>query len=452
MSWDLAIEGASLIQASGRVSATIAISKGRVAAILDGPCPDARRRIDAAGLIAMPGMVDQHVHFMDPGPSEREDFISGSSAAAAGGVTTVFEHTHSHPVLRASDLLAKREHLSRRSLVDFGLVAHVFPDTVDQVESLWRAGAAYFKVFTCTTHGVPALMSDRLLALFGELARIGARALVHCEDEFITMADEARLRAAGRSDGGVISEWRSPEAEMTAVGMVCLLARMTGAGVTIAHASSPAVVQLVRSARAQSPGIRVESCPQYLHLNAAEALTQGPLRKFTPPARSAADVSGMRQLLGSGEIDLLATDHAPSTLAQKEAGDIWSCPFGLPGVETTLPLLLNACAEGWLSLEQVVHLYSEAPARLLGLYPRKGCLQVGADADLVLVDQNSEQVLGQTIHSRAGWSPYAGMRTRGRVQMTLVRGELVAEAGRICAEPGWGRALIGQGAPAATQD
>ncbi|MGH7876106.1 MAG: dihydroorotase [Candidatus Dormibacteraceae bacterium] len=440
MTWDLQITGGILVDANGRFPATLAVQEGRIAAILSHPDPSARRTINALGLHVLPGMVDQHVHFMDPGPTDREDFITGSSAAAVGGVTTVAEHTHSNPILTVADLESKREHLSNRSLVDFGLVAHAFPDTVGEAAALWRAGIAYVKAFTCTTHGVPALMPDQLLALFRNLQAVGGRAMVHCEDEFITGADERRLHLLGRTDNGIISEWRSREAELTAVSVTCMLAVLSGARVTVAHASNPAVVELVRAGRRSNPGLTVEACPQYLHLTSEEHQAQGPLRKFTPPARSPEDRAGMRQLLAAGQLDLVGTDHAPSTRAQKLEGDIWSCPFGLPGVETTLRLLLNACADGWLTLEQVVALFSRNPARLLGLHPAKGSLEVGSDADLVLVDlAAAEAVSAASIVSKAGWSPYEGMTLRGRPVMTLVRGEVVAEGGAVAAAPGWGR-------------
>jgi dihydroorotase (multifunctional complex type) len=385
-------------------------------------------------------MVDQHVHFMDPGDNAREDFVRGSSAAAVGGVTTVIEHTHSNPVLTADDLREKREYLADRSVIDFGLMAHVFPDTIDHVPSLWESGVAMFKAFTCTTHGVPALLPDDLLRLFRSLSDVGARALVHCEDEFITEDNEERLRAALRDDYGIIPEWRSPEAELVAVNTVALLARLTKANITVAHASQPKVVDLVRRERELGARLSVESCPQYFYLDSDDVREQGPTRKFTPPARDAPAGKLMWERLAKGEIDLISTDHAPSTLDQKFGSDIWDCPFGLPGVETTLTMLLKAANEEKITLERIVQAYSEAPARLLGLYPRKGAIRVGSDADIVLVDPEQEHVLeNENIVSKAGWTPFAGYRVRGRPVMTVLRGEVIAENGKVVAKPGGGR-------------
>ncbi len=440
MDTDCEIVGATLVVAEGRQKGVLAIRDGHIVGLLDEPTGSAARTIDATGLLAMPGMVDQHVHFMDPGDTSREDFPHGSGAAALGGITTVIEHTHSAPVLTVADLHAKIAHLENRSLVDFGLTAHVFPHTIEHVPALWEAGVAMFKAFTCTTHGVPALLSDDLLHLFQLLAASDARVLVHCEDEFITQEAEERLHADRRDDYGVIVEWRTAEAELVAVNTVALLARLTGARVTIAHASQPAVIDLVERERAQGARLSVESCPQYFYLDADAVRRHGPTRKFTPPARELPAPRQLWERLSRGQIDIISTDHAPSTLAQKLERDIWNCHFGLPGVETTLPLLLTAVHEGKLTFEDVVRMYSETPARLWGVFPRKGALRVGSDADIVLIDPSATYALrNEDIHSKAGWTPYDGMRMTGRPVMTLLRGTVVAEYGKIIAEPGVGR-------------
>ncbi|MGB3683893.1 MAG: dihydroorotase family protein [Rubrobacteraceae bacterium] len=439
MKFDLEITGAQVVSPNGIHPATIAVDEGKIVGILASPTGNAVRTIEADGLYALPGMVDQHVHFMDPGDTAREDFIQGSSAAAVGGVTTVVEHTHSNPVLTAEDLVEKRKHLADRSVVDFGLMAHVFPDTIEHVPDLWLEGTAMFKAFTCTTHGVPGLLPDDVLRLFRALSEHDACALVHCEDEFITDDNEERLRAALREDYGIIPEWRSVEAELVAVNTIALLARLTGAGVTVAHASQPEVVNLVNRERERGARLSIESCPQYFYLDADEVRKHGPTRKFTPPARDVPAGDLMWERLARGEIDVISTDHAPSTMDQKFGSDIWDCPFGLPGVETTFTMLLNAAAEGRISLERIVQAYSETPARLLGLYPHKGSLRVGSDADIVLVDPEEEHILkNEDIVSKAGWTPFDGCRVKGRPVMTFLRGDLVAAYGEIVVDPGIG--------------
>jgi len=445
---DLSVRGAVVVTPRGRCQADIHVAGGTIVALgsLDAA---ARETVDAGGLLALPGVVDSHVHFMDPGDPAREDFITGSAAAAVGGATTVIEHTHGAPVRDAQELRRKVDHLRRRSLVDYGLAAHVWPDRLRALREVWEAGAAYLKVFTCETHGVPAVLAGDLLQCLRDVARWDGIVLAHCEDDAITREREAALRRAGRTDYGVVPEWRSREAEAVAAAEVALLARLTGARVVVAHTSHPAVVELVGRERDRGARIWVESCPQYFYLREDEVLEHGPLRKFTPPARlrSAGDAVEMWRLLRAGAITHMSTDHAPSTREQKRAGDIWTCHFGLPGVETTLALLLHAAHEGHLTVERVVDVLCEWPARLYGFYPRKGALAPGADADIVLVEPEARRVLtdGQVV-SRAGWTPYAGMEVVGRPTMTFCRGRLVARDGRPQGEPGWGRWLPGAGA------
>jgi dihydroorotase (multifunctional complex type) len=433
MEFELGVEGGTVVTSTGRWRANVYVSGGRIAEVTEQGRP-ARENVDAEGMLVMPGMVDAHVHFMDPSATDREDFITGTSAAARAGVTTVIEHTHSSPVRTPTDLHAKAEHLAGRSFVDFALGAHAWIGMAEEVAPLWRAGAAFVKAFTCTTHGVPGHSPAELLTLFRAVAAIGGTCLVHCEEESLTAAAERELRQAGRSDGGVIPAWRNREAELVAVATTAQLAGRTGARVVVAHASNPEVLDLAR------PVCLVESCPQYLTLLEAEVLEQGSLRKFTPPARaeSARDLEEMWVALAAGSIDYVASDHAPSTLAQKREGSIWDVHFGLPGIDTTLAVLLDGAHAGRLTYERVVEVYSEAPARIYGLHPRKGSLDAGADADLVLVDPERRwTVRDEDVVSKAGWSPYAGRTFIGGAVRTFLRGRAPkAGAGRFLPGPG----------------
>lgn len=437
--FDLAVKGATLVSPRGRAPLHCYVRDGIVAHVGPESLP-AGKIVDASGLYLLPGMVDTHVHLMDPGPTDREDFPTGSTAAAAAGVTTIVEHTHASPVREPAELAAKLAHLEGRSAVDYGLAAHVWPDRLDRLAQLWAAGITYFKLFTCTTHGVPGLDAALLAAAFEAIASFGGSCLVHCEDESLTAAAAQALRAAGRDDPAVIVEWRSRQAELVAVAVVAALARLTGVRATVAHVSSPDVAALVAQARAQGADLGAEACPQYLLLREDEILDHGALRKFTPPARARteADEQRMWQLLRDGTLTHLSTDHAPSTLAQKAEGDIWDVHFGLPGLDTTLPLLLDASVRGLLALEEVVRVYAEAPARRYGL-AGKGSLAPGADADLVLADLSGTRVLrDDDIRSKAGWTPYAGRTVRGRVVASYLRGQPTGElVGRFLPGPGF---------------
>jgi dihydroorotase (multifunctional complex type) len=448
---DLVIEGGTVVRPGGSERADVYVKDGRIAAVTTER-HDAAARVDASGLLVMPGFVDVHVHFMDPGDATREDFPSGSAGAAVAGVSTVVEHTHAAPVVTAGDLAAKREHLRTRSHVDFALGAHADPDRLDAIAGVWRAGAAFVKVFTCTTHGLRGFTAAQLHDCLNEVAAARAVALVHCEDDSITAAAESRLRASGRDDGGIVPEWRAAVAEQVAVAEVALLSRLTGARTVIAHASSAAIVALAVRERELGAPVAVETCPQYLTLFEQEAGREGALRKFTPPARARRpeDHDALWSDLAKGRVDYVSSDHAPSTLEQKRAGSIWDVHFGLPGIETTLPLLLDAAHAGRISYERLVEAYAAAPARLYGLAPRKGELVAGADADIVLVDPEHRRRIGDApLQTKAGWSPYEGRTVTGRAVATYLRGEPAAEDGRPTREPGAGRFVAGPGATGA---
>ena len=446
---DLVVRDGEVVSPTGRERCDLLVHDGKIAGRMESGAAEGEAVIDASGLVVLPGGVDPHVHMMDPGLTEREDFPTGTAAAAVGGVTTIVEHHRSLPfVLDAKVLTEKAAYLSGRSRIDFALFGGGHPDNIDELQAMWRAGAACFKVFTCNLHGVPAVLSGRMLTLFREVASFDGLCLVHAEDEFVTAENEELLREAGRRDPRVVPEWRSKEAEQVAVNTVVLLARMTGCRVIVAHASHPAICDLVAHQRSLGARLMVESCPQYFHLTEDEIDEWGPYHKFTPPARSAADRDEMWVRLEAGEVDMVCADHAPATREQKETGrnDIWAAPFGVPGVETNLQMMLTGVAEGRVSLERLVAARSETPAKAYRLFPRKGHLGVGADADLVLVDLDAETtVRDEDVVAKVGWSPFAGRVVRGRVIQTFVRGRLAAEDGHAVIDPGWGRFLPGPG-------
>jgi dihydroorotase (multifunctional complex type) len=428
---DLVISGGTVVTPQGRRRAHIAVDGGRVVSV--GPdLPTARKSVDAAGLFVMPGGVDTHVHLMDPGSTDREDFPIGTSAAAAAGVTTIVEHSHGHPVRTVEDLREKLVYLEGRSNVDFGLAAHAWPGETD-VAGLWEAGVAFFKVFTCTTHGVPGHNPSALKNHLEATALAGAVSLLHCEDQSLTEAAEVLLRAQGRTDPGLLLDWRNLDAELVAVAVVGLLVRRTNARATIAHVSSQEVASYVSAERAKGARLGAEACPQYFLLREHEIHEHGNLRKFTPPARARIedDEAQMWRLLRDGHLTHMSSDHAPSTLEQKREGDIWNVHFGLPGLDSTMAILLDASARGHLSYEDVTRVYSEAPAKAYGFWPRKGRLAVGADADILLVDPGAKRTLrNEDVLSKAGWTPFAGRSVVGRVLQTYSRGELIAQEGK----------------------
>lgn len=444
---DLLIAGGTVVGPDGRLLANVAVAEG-VIRYIGAARPSAHETVDATGLLLLPGGVDTHVHLMDPGSTDREDFPTGTSAAAVSGVTTIIEHSHGQPVRTVDDLKGKLSYLDGRSNVDFALAAHAWPGQANDVHELWAGGVAFFKAFTCTTHGVPGHDAASLKAHLETTALSGAVSLLHCEDQSLIESAEAMLRAQGRSDGGLLNDWRNRDAELVAAAVAALLVRRTGARATIAHVSSPDVAAYVAAERARGAALAAEGCPQYFLLRETDVHTHGALRKFTPPTRARTDQDEveMWRLLRDGVLTHMSSDHAPSTLEQKAAGDMWNVHFGLPGLDSTMALLLDAAARGHLAYEDVVRVYSQNPAKTYGFWPRKGRLAPGADADLLLVDPTLKRILRNAdVLSKSAWTPFDGRKVTGGVVRTYLRGELIAEGGKPTGTRS-GRFIAGAGA------
>ena len=443
MKADLAINNGLLVDSQGIYPGVLYIREGKIAGISQTLEDNPSRVIDAQGLHILPGAIDGHVHMMDPGYTDREDFTSGTRAAARGGVTTVIDHHRTVPqVFGAAELIEKRNYLEERAVVDFGLLGGLNLTNLRALRGMWEAGALGFKGFTCELHEADALEGTRVTDILDEIRRFDGIALFHCEDDVLLKSKEKELREQGRKDPLIISEWRSPEAEELAVRALINAARKTGARVAVAHTSLPSLVIEQAVARAQGVRIFTETCAQYLFLTEEDLRKQGPFSKFTPPPRKKEDVEKMWWCAAQGLIDMVNSDHCPYPYADKEKGlkDIWQAPFGIPGVETVTPILLDLVSRGLLTLPQLAYLRSERPAMIYGLSGQKGALRVGGDADLILVDlKRKVRFDNARVVSKCGWTPYHGREVTGDVVMTMVRGKVVMEEGKITGEPGWGR-------------
>lgn len=444
--FDLCIKGGKLVSHNKILNANIYIKNGSIAKIsqLDY---QSNRVLNAKDKYILPGMVDGHVHFMDPSEQDREDFITGSSAAAAGGVTTVIEHTHSNPIRNLKEFKNKLNYVKGRSIVDFGLTAHIWGDNLEDLEELWKNGITMFKMFTTTTHGVPGMTNFQIKENFEKVSSFNGLVLCHCEDDSIVNGELEKIKKAQIQGNEILYLWRTREAELVAVNTVCMLSKLTGAKIIIAHASCPEVVNLTNEWRNRGANVWVESCPQYFYLFENEVLEKGSFRKFTPPARIASEFERktMWDLLNRGIITHISSDHAPSTKYHKSK-PLLEAPFGLPGVETTLRLMLNAVNEGLISIKKLVEVFSTTPAKIYGLYPKKGVIKEGTDADIVIVDmQEEEKIEGDKLYTKAKWSPYEGMKIKGKILYVISRGEIIYEEGLVIGKPGRGLFLPGPG-------
>lgn len=437
----------------------IGIRDGRIACLgTDLPSPAGTKVIDAAGLVVLPGLVDVHVHLRDPGFTHKEDFRSGTRAAAASGITTVVAQPNTNPAITtAASFDAVREIGERDAVVDFGITAAATEENVEQIVALVQRGAASIDLALGGSSAALTVRSNAtLLAILSAVARCGSLATVYTADADIGTAARARLQALGRSDPLAFADAYPYETELVGASRLLTTAIATGARIHIRQVSCP---QTVEFARRMEPMLRpgqltIEVTPHHLYLDRSAIEAQGVRAVMGPPLRTPGDTAALRAALDSGAIDIVCTDHAPHLLAEKDAAarDVWSCPPGTPGLETLLPSLLAAVDRGEMSLTKLAAVACEQPARIFGLHARKGAIRVGADADLAIVDPAASwQVDPARFHSKAHYSPFSGT-LRGQVHYTLVRGNIVYDAARsaepICVSRGFGRFVAPILAPA----
>lgn len=419
----------------GRVVRLVERVRGRGAPA----APGGERAFDARGLWILPGAVDVHVHFREPGLVESEDFLSGSAAAAVGGVTTVLDMPNTLPPVSSGEALRrKKEELVGRSYIDYGLfgtlVAADRRRLASQAEALLAEGACGIKLFLGpTTGGIEAPGWGDLYLFLRAWRGPETVFTFHCEDrDVIDVAKSAALALEGYV---ALLAWRPRFGELLATEGVLRLALETGARVHIAHVALAEAVDAIARAKAAGAAVTAETCPQYLFLTEADYPWAGDAMKVLPPIRAERDRKRLWEGLREGSLDAVATDHAPHR-ASGARGPL-DGPFGMAGVQTLLPLLLDRAVRGECRVEEVVRWISEAPAKAYGLYPRKGALVPGADADLVLVDPEAEWSVDEAWwRSKSRNTPFWGWRGKGLPVATLLRGRLIARRGEVQGEPG----------------
>ncbi len=437
--FDLVVAGARLVADDDERQGWLGVRAGRFAAVERGAPPAglvARQTIDAAGLVALPGLVDCHAHLREPGLEHKEDFATGTAAAAAGGVTTVLVMPFSRPPVASAETLARRRALaSGKARVDFGLQAVAGPANLAALLALRAAGAVSYELLLADAPEGCAVDDDAaLLTVLEAVAAVDGLAGAYAESAALAALARQRLDAAGRHDPAAHSLSRPAAGEAVGVARAGLLARQAGARLHLRQLSSREAVAVLRALKDLGADVTAEVNPHHLFLTADELERQGPYARVHPPLRGAADVEALWAALGDGTLDLIATDHAPHARAEKEAGwqDIWAAPPGLPGLETWLPLLLDAVARGRASLPQVARWCAAAPAARFGLGGRKGALRVGADADFVMVDLAAERRLSHDgLYTRAAYTPFAGRLVHGAVHATYLRGQAIYRDGRV---------------------
>jgi dihydropyrimidinase len=449
------IQGGRVVAASGVTRADVLIEGERIAAVGDVDAGRAAEVIDATGKLVIPGAVDVHTHLdMDVGVTRSaDDFTTGTQAAAAGGTTTIVDFATAYrgepPGQGLSNWHAKAE---GKAVVDYAFhmsITELRGSAQDTVDEMVEAGITSFKLYM--TYPDRLMVSDDvILEMLRAAGRSNALVCLHCEDD----PTVSRLRNEALTRGHTEPRWhawsRPPSAEADAVARAVRMADAAESPCYVVHLSSAPALEQVRLARERGLPFYAETCPQYLYLSSdryEDVPDEAARYVCAPPLRDPWHQEELWAGLVAGHLQVVATDHCPFDSASKDAGlsgggwkDFTQIPGGLPGIETRLALVFQRVVDGELTLEQWVDRCCTTPAKLFGLYPRKGAIEVGADADVVLFDEGLERpLIPEQLHSRVDYSAYENVVVRGWPALVMVRGRVVAKDGEPSGELGWGR-------------
>jgi allantoinase len=435
---DLIVRGGTVVAPGDVRAADVGVADGAIVAVAPELGDAAREEVDARSLHVLPGAVDAHVHFNDPGRAEYEGFATGTAAATAGGTTTVVDMplNAKPPTIDAAAFDRKRDAAEARALCDFALWGGLVPGNADRLPELAARGVVGFKAFMTET-GVPEFARADDLTLYEGMraaAALGLPVAVHAESEAITSALAARARRDGRRGMRDYLRSRPAIAEVEAIARALLLAEETGCALHVVHVSTGRGVALVAEARARGVDATCETCPHYLVLDEDDAERLGAVAKCAPPLRPAAERDALWSALG--DLAFVASDHSPAPPELKAGDDAFAAWGGIAGVQSLLALVLDAGHhERGVALERIAQLCADGAARRLRLRG-KGRIEPGADADLALVDlAGTTEVTPDALLQRHPFTPYTGRTLRGRIVRTIVRGTTVVADGRVVAPP-----------------
>lgn len=423
--YDLIIRDGTIVRSSGRLVADIAIEDGKIAYVGSNPAGGAKEEFSAIGRFIIPGVIDTHVHFRDPGHPGKESWNTGSREAVRNGVTTVLDMPNTKPpTIDEQAVRAKLETAAANSVANYGVWAGATAENLDLLADLHDTGLVCgTKVFMGDSTGAMAVSDETLHAVFEKTKGLIG---VHAEDQPILAAAHAKYAAHPSPSHNDV---RPPEASIEAVRTLIDLVNKTGRTVHICHLSTAGEIGLMDAVRRDLP-ITCEAAPHHLFLSVETAGDQGNFIKVNPPIREELDRRAMWAAVKRGLIDSFASDHAPHTIEQKSQS-YWDAPSGVPGVGQMLPLLLGAIKHGRLSLERLVEMSCERPAEIFNL-AGKGKVEVGADADLVMFREGvTTQFTQQMVTAHCGWSPYVGREVGVPPDLVVVQGCVVAESGQL---------------------
>lgn len=456
---DINIINGTIVRPEGCKKVDIGVCGGKIVSVCNpgGLTETAEKTIDASGLLVFPGMIDTHVHIRGGILSHRESFSSGTKAAASGGITTIMEMPIANPPASTPEVFdARREEIGEQACVDFCMYGGAGSDNLAQIELLTQHGAVAYKTFLMPPvqgrekefYGLCSETEEQLTAVMERVAAAGGVLCCHSElNEYVAPFAEKLMRE-GRNGVRAWSESRPIEAETEAVKRVIAAAEKTRCKTVICHVSAPETVKLIQEAKKRGVDIHGETCPQYIMYNCENAEFAGVFARMKPPLRQPETMEKLMECFVDGLLEITGSDHAPYTYEEKRRNgdDIWHCFDGLPGLELSLRLLLNAVSNGKLTYEEVSRNTAQNPAALFGIDKAKGRIDIGRDADLVLVERLE---VPETLHketlftmSRDSATLYDGVQMTHRIKETLVRGTTVFKDGKITVSNGFGQLII----------
>ncbi len=422
------------------VDCSIAIEEGKIFKIgKETQMPSADEKTNVKSHLVLPGLIDAHVHLRDEGKAYKEDFQTGTAAAAAGGFTTVLDMPNNQPVTMSVDTLKNRMDLAqRRILVNVGFYSEL-PHKVEETQGIVAEGAVGFKLFLGSQVGGVNVDDDEgLKEAFNSVASLNVPVAVHAEDKDLLTLNENKLKQAKKNSAAAFQSAHSEAVEAKAIERMLKISEPTGVRLHFCHVSTKAGLDAIAEAKKAGRKLTCEVTPNHLLMSTADLVRLGHLLIMAPPLRSIDQVEALWKGIEAGLVDSLGSDHAPHTLEEKLASNVWDVKVGVPGLETTLPLILTAVRKNRLSLSQAMTFLAEKPAEIFGLSDR-GRLEPGTRADLTVVDFSSKfKIDASKFKSKAKFSPYDGWEVQGKPQKTFVDGQLVFDEGEIVAKAGSG--------------
>ncbi len=443
MSVDLVLHNAKIYTPRGVVEAGLAVDEGKIIKIAkETKLPHASERLDIKGKIMLPGLIDPHVHLRDQQLAYKEDFFSGTSAAAAGGVTLTIDMPNNKPVTMSATSLKERMKLAENRAVTNIAFHSAFPEIAEENRRIVEQGAVAFKLYLSQkVGGLNIDDDDALLSAFSMAEKMKVPVSVHPEDRETLETVKKKMQQSGHKDVEAYVKVHSPEAELKAIQRIVQLAKKTNVQIHFCHLSSGKGLEAILTAKKMGLHVTCEATPHHLLLSSKHLKRCNTIALTDPPLRTEKDVETLWNALRQGLIDAVASDHAPHTIEEKEAASVWEVKPGIPGLETTLPLLLTQVNKGRLTLPNLIKVTSKRPAEIFHLRDR-GSLAEGFHADLVVVDmKRKHRIDSSEFYSKAKYSPFDGWKVRGTPTKTFVNGRLVMDEGEIVANPGVGQII-----------